>query len=80
MKKDVERIRRVTQLPLAIGFGVSTPEQAREIAAYADGIVVGSAIVKLITDNTQRADLVALVSQDVREMKKAIADHSRFLA
>jgi tryptophan synthase alpha chain len=73
VKKDVERIRKVTALPLAIGFGISTPEQAKEIALYGDGIVVGSALVKLIAENSQRSDLVALVSQYVGEMKKAIS-------
>ncbi len=73
VKKDVERIRKVTQLPLAIGFGISTPEQAKEIAPYADGIVVGSAIVKMIEENSNRDDLVAVVSQYAREMKKAIS-------
>jgi len=73
VKKDVERIRKVTALPLAVGFGISTPQQATEIAPYADGIVVGSAIVKLIAENSRRADLVSVVSQYAREMKKAIS-------
>jgi tryptophan synthase alpha chain len=73
VKKDVERIRKVTTLPLAIGFGISTPEQARELVPYTDGIVVGSAIVKMIAENSQRSDLVSVVSQYTREMKKAIS-------
>lgn len=73
VKKDVERIRRVTALPLAIGFGISTPQQVAEFAPYADGIVVGSAIVKMIAENSQRADLVTVVSEYAREMKKAIS-------
>jgi tryptophan synthase alpha chain len=73
VKKDVARIRKVTALPLAIGFGISTPQQAKEIAPYADGIVVGSAIVKMIAENSQRSDLVTVVSEYAREMKKAIS-------
>jgi tryptophan synthase alpha chain len=73
VRKDVERIRKVTALPLAVGFGISTPQQAAEIAPYADGIVVGSAVVKMIAENSQRADLVSVVSQYVREMKQAIS-------
>ena len=73
VKKDVQRIRKVTTLLLAIGFGISTPHQAKEIAPYADGIVVGSAVVKMIAENSQRSDLVAVVSQYAREMKKAIS-------
>lgn len=48
----VGKVRENTQLPLAVGFGVSTPEQAKDIAGFADGIVVGSAFVDLI----QRAE------------------------
>ncbi|MDE6128944.1 MAG: tryptophan synthase subunit alpha, partial [Lachnospiraceae bacterium] len=44
----VKEIRAVTDTPCAIGFGISTPEQAAEMAGYADGVIVGSAIVKLI--------------------------------
>jgi tryptophan synthase alpha chain len=73
VKKDVERIRKVTQLPLAIGFGISTPQQVAEFAPYADAIVVGSAVVKMIAENSQRSDLVTVVSQYAREMKKAIS-------
>lgn len=42
----LERMRAATSLPLAAGFGISTPEQAREVAKMADGVVVGSAIVR----------------------------------
>ncbi len=44
----IERTRRATELPLAVGFGISTPEQARTVAAIADGVVVGSAFVRMI--------------------------------
>jgi tryptophan synthase alpha chain len=43
----VARVRAATALPLAVGFGISTPEQAAQVAAIADGVVVGSALVKL---------------------------------
>jgi tryptophan synthase alpha chain len=72
VKKDVERIREVTKLPLAIGFGISTPEQAKEISPYVDGIVIGSAVVKMIAENSQRSNLVRVVSEYTREMKRAI--------
>ena len=44
----VNRVKRFTNLPVAIGFGISTPAQAAEAARYADGVIVGSAIVDLI--------------------------------
>ncbi len=47
----INSMRAVTQLPLAVGFGISTPQQAREVARIADGVVVGSAFVRLIERN-----------------------------
>jgi tryptophan synthase alpha chain len=44
----VQRVRNETSLPVAVGFGVGTPEQAREIGMYADGVIVGSALVKRV--------------------------------
>jgi tryptophan synthase alpha chain len=46
----VEAIRAHTTLPIAVGFGISTPEQVRQVAAVADGVVVGSAIVKKMAE------------------------------
>jgi len=45
---SVERVRHATRLPIAVGFGISTPEQARVVAAIADGVVVGSALVDIL--------------------------------
>jgi tryptophan synthase alpha chain len=39
-------IRGITKKPIAVGFGVSTPEEARRVSEYADGVIIGSAIVK----------------------------------
>lgn len=47
----VNSMRAITKLPLAVGFGIATPEQAREVAKIADGVVVGSAFVRLIEQN-----------------------------
>jgi tryptophan synthase alpha chain len=44
----VGRIRRITSTPIAIGFGVSTPEQAGEVSQIADGVIVGSALVQSV--------------------------------
>ena len=51
----LEDIREVTDLPLAVGFGINTPEQAREIGKIADGVIVGSAIVKIIEEHGENA-------------------------
>lgn len=71
IKKDAERIRGITALPLVVGFGISTPQQAREIAPYVDGIVIGSAFVRLIEENRDRADMIHIVSDYVRKIKKS---------
>jgi len=74
----VERIKRSTTLPVAVGFGVRTPEQARAIAAGADGVVVGTALVNAIRESlgprgeatgksvTNVLDLVKSLSQALR--------------
>jgi tryptophan synthase alpha chain len=54
-----KRLRGLTELPLAVGFGINTPEQVDEAARLADGAVVGSAIVKFIEDNASHPDLAA---------------------
>lgn len=72
IKKDVARIRRFSNLPVAVGFGISTPRQAGEIAAHADGVVVGSAFVRLIDENREGDDLVSLVAGYAAEIKKSL--------
>ncbi|MDD5722827.1 MAG: tryptophan synthase subunit alpha [Syntrophales bacterium] len=74
IKRDVERIRAVTTLPVAVGFGISTPEQAREIAPHADGIVIGSAFVRLIEENSGTNNMVNIVAGYAKEVKQAISD------
>jgi len=70
----IKKIRRFTSLPVAVGFGVSTPAQAGEIASYADGIIVGSAIIKIIETGGRngRNILIRKVGNFVGELKKAI--------
>jgi tryptophan synthase alpha chain len=48
LARSIERVRRATPLPVAVGFGISTPEQARTVAGMADGVVVGSALVDIL--------------------------------
>ncbi|KZX14814.1 tryptophan synthase alpha chain [Methanobrevibacter cuticularis] len=51
LKDIVNDIREVTNIPVSVGFGINTPEQAKEIAKIADGVIVGSAIVKIIEEH-----------------------------
>ncbi len=65
------KIKENTDVPCAIGFGISTPEQAAELAGCADGVIVGSAIVKLIAVHGREA--AAPVGAFVRAMKAAVS-------
>jgi tryptophan synthase alpha chain len=51
----VDRIRARSTAPVAVGLGVSAPDQAREVAAYADGVIVGSAFIRLLIDAEDEA-------------------------
>lgn len=68
--KMVRLVKEVKDIPCAIGFGISTPEQAREMAQHADGVIVGSAIVKIIAEYGE--DCVPYVTDYVRRMKEAM--------
>jgi tryptophan synthase alpha chain len=70
--KNVEKIRKVTRVPVAVGFGVATPEDAAKVAAIADGVIVGSAIVKLIAAHRQKPEMVKRVAEFVRSLKNAM--------
>ena len=71
--QSVEHIRRISKTPIAVGFGVTTPEEAAEISAIADGVIVGSAIVKHIAAGQQQQGMVARVSGFVQTLKSAMA-------
>src|SRR5947209_9709008 len=64
----VTRMRALTRLPLALGFGVGTPEQVAEVARLTDGIVVGSAIVRFIEENATSPDLPARLEWWTRQL------------
>ena len=72
IKSEVGKIRKITGLPVAVGFGISKPQQAREIARFSDGVVIGSAVVRLINENKDNSDLIKIVSDYVSEIKKAL--------
>jgi len=66
LPETIARLRNATTLPICVGFGVSTAEQAASVARLADGVVVGSAIVRAADASVQRAATLA------RELRKAI--------
>jgi tryptophan synthase alpha chain len=63
------RVRALTSMPLALGFGVSRPEHLRTIGAVAEAAVVGSALVQIIADHGQSPDLVQEVERYVRWLR-----------
>ena len=69
---QVAKIRAHTSLPIAVGFGVSNPEQAKAVAREADGCVVGSAIVNQIAANGKSPDLVPKLGAFVKAMADAV--------
>lgn len=68
----VKSIKSVTDIPVAVGFGVSTPEQAKNISRFADGVIVGSAIVRIIEQYGENA--AEYVYDYVHKMKRAISN------
>ena len=68
----IKIVREESDLPCAIGFGISTPEQAKQMAAYADGVIIGSAIVKLIAEYGENS--IEPVAAYIAQIKKAITE------
>lgn len=68
----VHAMRQVTELPLAVGFGISTAEQARAVGALADGVVVGSAIVRTIEQNATSPELESSLERLARELASGL--------
>lgn len=70
LKSIVAAVRANTNIPCAIGFGISTPAQAKQMASVSDGVIVGSAIIKLLAAHGE--DAPKFIGDYVREMKDAI--------
>ena len=68
----VEEIRNFSRLPVAVGFGVSQASEASEISKFADGVIVGSALVKIIAQAQEKAVVVDAVGDFVRSLRKAM--------
>jgi tryptophan synthase alpha chain len=69
----VARIRKESDLPIAVGLGVSNAEQAHEVAAYADGVIVGSAFIRQVQESATLQE----ACDRVRELAKALANGVR---
>jgi len=66
---SLRRIKRMVRLPVCVGFGISTPEQVKVISRLADGVIVGSAIIKVIEKNRKNKNLTKKVGNFVKKLK-----------
>ncbi len=73
LETKVQAIKNVAKLPVLVGFGISGPEQAKEAAAVSDGVIVGSAIVRLIEQNENPADRDVKIGEFVASVKQSIS-------
>lgn len=71
VERQVRELRGVCRLPIGVGFGISTPAEAAAVAGYADAVVVGSALVRVIETGGQSPHLSAEVGGLIRELKAA---------
>lgn len=75
LERFTARVRRHSSLPLAIGFGISRPEQAAQMSRYCDAVVVGSAIVAVIASRKNAAAAGPAVEKLTRQFKSALDNH-----
>jgi len=73
IQENVKKLKKVSGSPVAVGFGVATPEDAAQVSKMADGVIVGSAIVKRIASHRQDSAMVRQVAEFVRSLKAAMA-------
>jgi tryptophan synthase alpha chain len=72
LETAIGEIRKCSQKPVAVGFGISTPDQVKETGRIADGVIVGSAIVKMIGENLNSPELIAKVGGFVASLTEAL--------
>nr|WP_041701925.1 tryptophan synthase subunit alpha [Gottschalkia acidurici] len=74
IQEYMDTVSKFTDTPKAIGFGISSPEMAKEYKDYSDGVIVGSAIVRKILEGNSREEIVKSISSFVKELKDAVLD------
>ncbi|MBI5192731.1 MAG: tryptophan synthase subunit alpha [Nitrospirae bacterium] len=72
VKSKIQEIRQHTGLPVAVGFGISNEAEAKKISGWADGVIVGSALVKIIAAHKGKRPLLSNVGNFIKSMKGAI--------
>lgn len=73
----VRRLRAISPVPVGVGFGISSPDQAAQVATLADAVIVGSAISQIIETHRERPDLAATAGAFVGSLKQALRDARR---
>ncbi|MFN7940200.1 MAG: tryptophan synthase subunit alpha [Thermoanaerobaculia bacterium] len=72
LARELRALERAARLPVAVGFGISTAAQAAAVARLAEGVVVGSALVRVVAESVEPAQAVARVEERARELATAI--------
>ena len=72
LQHNVGKIQKAAKKTVAVGFGISTPSQASQVAEFADGIIVGSAIVKKIHQHQNNSDLSHIIGSFANQLKTAV--------
>ncbi len=75
VKKNVHAIQKQSKKPVAVGFGISTPEQAHDVAQFADGVIIGSALVRIIAEQHQTPGFLSLIKANIKNLKSALSGH-----
>ncbi len=72
LPQKIAELRKISDLPVAVGFGISNPEQARDVAQHADAVVVGSAIVDVVAKHGDKPEMIEKVAAFARSIRDAI--------
>lgn len=72
IRVTVEELKGMTSVPVGVGFGITTAADAKAVGAFADGVIVGSALVKIIAENGQSAELLPNVIKFIAELKHGL--------
>ena len=74
IERNVRALQKKAKKPVAVGFGIATPDDARQIAAFSDGVIVGSALVRKIEELQHSADLIHEISRFTASLKAALSN------
>ncbi|MFH1613121.1 MAG: tryptophan synthase subunit alpha [bacterium] len=69
IKNSIEKIKKHTSLPVCVGFGISNSNQVKKIISYADGFIIGSAIIKIIEDEKNKKEMIEKVLNFVKDIR-----------